>query len=109
MKRLFYLILENDSKAFSAFEEIKAHGFNGTIVSTESIKHAVDEVPEENHFFNLRNYENQKNLVGLMCMFVIDEERLEELKQIIRDYTNNFKDIKGGMFSKKIYDFEGSF
>ena len=111
MKRLFYLILENNSKATSTFEQIKSHGFNGTIVSTESLKHAVDEYfPEDDHFFNLRSYENRKQVAaGFMAMFVVDEERINELKQIVRDYTNNFKEINGGMFSKKIDDFEGSF
>jgi len=110
MKRLFYLILENNSKASSTFEQIKGHGFNGTIVSTESVKHAVDDYyPEEDHFFNLRSYVNHKQDEGFMAMFVVDEERIDELKQIVRDYTNNFKEIKGGMFSKKIDDFEGSF
>ena len=111
MKRLFYLILENENDlAFHVFETIKSKGFNGSIVSTESVKHIVDELPEDNHFFNLRQYENRTiKKEGLMCMFVVDEDKIDALKQIVRDNTNNFKTVKGGMFSKKIDDFEGSF
>ena len=30
------------------------------------------------------------------------------IKEIIRQYTNNFKDIKGFMYSRDINDYEGS-
>ena len=40
---------------------------------------------------------------------VVNEESLEPLKQCIRDHTDNFRKIKGGMFSRSISDYEGTF
>ena len=34
--------------------------------------------------------------------------RLEDLKNVIREYTSNFKEIKGFMYSRPIDDYEGS-
>lgn len=108
MKYILYLILKNTSKSYHVLEQIKSHGYNATLVSTESLRHALDEFPEENSFFTLRNYETQKFQESILCMFIEPEEKLEELKQVIRIYTNCFLDIKGGMFSKKLEDYEGT-
>lgn len=108
MKYILYLILKNTSKSYHVLEQIKSHGYNATLVSTESLRHAIDEFPEEKSFFTLRNYETQKFQESILCMFIEPEEKLEELKQIIRLYTNCFCDIKGGMFSKKLEDYEGT-
>ncbi len=108
MKRIVYLILKNNPKAFQTLEEIKKHGYNATIMNTESLRHAVDDFPEEHHFYNLRHFENQKIQEGILCLIVVGEEKLEELKSLIRLYTNDFQDIRGGMFSKKLEDYEGS-
>ena len=45
----------------------------------------------------------------LLALFVVNEESLEPLKQCIRDHTDNFRKIKGGMFSRSISDYEGTF
>ena len=108
MKRIVYLILKNNSKAFQTLEEIKSYGYNATIMNTESLRHAVDDFPEEHHFYNLRHFENHNLQEGILCLFVVSEEKLEELKRLIRTFTNDFKDIRGGMFSKKLEDYEGS-
>lgn len=108
MKRILYLILKNDSKAFQVLEEIKSHGFNGTIMNTESLRHCIEDFPEEHHFYNLRHFENQNIQEGILCLFVVGEDKLEELKRIIRECTHDFNDIRGGMFSKKLEDYEGS-
>ena len=39
---------------------------------------------------------------------LVDDNRLEDLKNVIREYTNNFKEIKGFMYSRPIDDYEGS-
>ena len=108
MKYILYLILKNTSNSYHILEQIKEHGYNATLVSTESLRHAIDEYPEEHSFFTLRNFETQKLQESILCMFIEPEEKLDELKQIIRLYTNCFNDIKGAMFSRKLEDYEGS-
>ena len=108
MKKELYLVLKNSEKVFATLEELKKEGFNATVMSTESLRHAVDYYPEEHHFFNLRQFEQKEMVQSILCLFVVEANQLETLKKVIRDYTNNFTDIKGFMYSRDINDFEGS-
>lgn len=108
MKIELTLVLETNDRAYPTLQEIKAQGFNATVVSTESLRHAVDYVPNDHHFFNLRHLEKAEQFESILCIFVVEEEKLEKLKQLIRNQTNDFKDIKGFMYSRSIENYEGS-
>jgi len=107
MKEL-YLVLKSSPAAYRTLEELKSEGFNATVLSAESLRHAVDYYPEEHHFFTLRHLEKQEMLESILVLFVLPDERIEEAKNTIRGYTNNFRDIKGFMYSRTIEDYEGS-
>ncbi len=108
MKKELCLVLKSSDRAFATLEELKKEGFNATVVSTESLRHAVDYYPEEHHFFNLRQLEQKEMLQSVLCIFIIEDKQLDTIKGIIRSFTNNFKDIKGFMYSFDINDYEGS-
>ena len=108
MKKELYLVLKTSDRAFSTLEELKKEGFNATVMSGESLRHAVDYYPEEHHFVNLRQLEQKELAQSVLCLFVVDSDKLETIKNVIRSYTNNFKDIKGFMYSRDISDYEGS-
>ena len=108
MKKTLYLVLKNSEQAYKTLQELKAQGYNATVISTESLRHAVDYHPEEHHFFNLRHLENEAMLESMLCLFVVDESEIDRIKTTIRLMTNNFKDIKGFMYSRDIEDYEGS-
>ena len=108
MKKELFLVLKSTDQAFETLLELKNEGFNATVVNTESLRKAIDYYPGEHHFFNLRHLEDREMQESVLCLFVVDEERVEQLKQIIREHTNNFKDIKGFMYSWTIEDYEGS-
>lgn len=107
-KKELFLVLENSEKAVSALEELRNSGFNATVMSTESLRHALEDSPNDHHFFNLRHLEQRDFLQSTLCLFVVDEDKVESLKQVIRNSTNNFKDTKGFMYSRDISDYEGS-
>lgn len=108
MKKELTLVLETNSHVYETLQEIKAQGYNATVVSTESLRHAVDYVPNDHHFFNLRHLEKAEQFESILCIFVVEESKLDNLKQLIRNQTNDFKDIKGFMYSRSIEDYEGS-
>ena len=108
MKKELYLVLETSDRAYETLKDLKAEGFNATVLSSESLRHAVDYYPGEHHFFNLRELEQRPLLESILCLFLVDEEKIDELKNIIRRETNNFEDIKGFMYSRSIDDYEGS-
>ena len=108
MKKELYLVIENSDTAFATLDELKKEGFNATIMSTESLRHAVDYYPGEHHFINLRHIEEKQSLESILCVFIIEEDKLNHLKEVVREYTNSFKNIKGFMYSRPINDYEGS-
>ena len=108
MKRELYLVLETTDRAYLALQQIKSEGYNATVVSTESLRHAIDYVPNDHHFFNLRHLEKESTFESILCLFVVDESKLENLKNVIRKETSDFTDIKGFMYSRTIEDYEGS-
>ena len=109
MKKELYLVLENSDTAFATLDELKKEGFNATIMSTESLRHAVDYYPEEHHFFNLRQFESMKeNAETVLCIFVLEEGKLQKAKTIIREQTNHFQDIRGFMYTQSLEDYEGN-
>lgn len=108
MKIELTLVLKSSDKAYNTLQEIRSNGYNATVITTESLRHAVDYYPGEHHFFNLRQLEKEDFLESVLCVFLVDEEKLEHLKSVIRNQTNNFKDIKGFMYSRPIDDYEGS-
>ena len=107
MKKVLYLVLENSPKAIETLEELKKEGFNATVVSTESLRHALDESPEDHHFFGLRHLEKEVSTSSL-CLFIIEEHQLPVITNVIKECTNNFKDIKGFMYSQSVDNYEGS-
>ncbi len=111
MKKVLYLILENGESALDVFESIRKQGYNGTLMHTTSLRHANDDnQPEDTHFFSLAAYERlHSHGEAMFCLFVVDDTELDELKKVIRDHTNDFKSIRGGMYSRDIEDYEGSF
>ncbi len=108
MKLELHLILESCPQAYRTLEEIKAKGFNATLLSGESLRHAVDYYPEEHHFLSLRHLEQKELLETIFVMFILDESKVGELKEIIRRDTDRFHQIKGFMYSRPIDDYEGS-
>lgn len=108
MKRALYLVLKSSPKAFETFEDLKERGFNGTAVSSESLRRAVEYYPEEHHFFNLRDLEKHDIKESIFVIFVIDEDKLEELKDVIRWDTENFTNPRGFMYSYELKDYEGN-
>ncbi|MCQ2802858.1 MAG: hypothetical protein MJ225_04245 [Bacilli bacterium] len=108
MKKALYLVLKNVDNTYEALESLKASGFNATIISSESLRHALEEENEDKHFYTLRHLDLHDIHESLFCLFVVDDNRVEELKKLIRSHTENFEKVKGFMFTSSISDYEGS-
>ncbi len=109
MKRILYLFLESGEAALEAYSSIKKSGYNGTLIESASLRHALlFSEPEDRHFFSLSAYEASLHKEeSTFAMFIVDEDKLESLKETIREHTDSFHKVKGAMFSKKIEDYEG--
>lgn len=110
MKRILFLILENGSAAIRALENIRSSGYNGTLLGGSSLRHALEgKLPEEHSFFHLAHWEAENKDESTVSMFVIDNDKVDELKKTIREHTENFQSVKGAMFTLPLEDYEGAF
>lgn len=109
MKHMLFTILEVCSKTDTLLHALSKYGVNGTIMPSTSLKHAILQGNETPTFVTLRHLMPTKFEDTTALVMIVDEEQLEDLKNEIRKISNNFKDIHGCMFSKKIDEFEGSF
>ena len=108
MKRILYLVMKSSPEAIQILDQIRLEGYNATVMSTESLRHALDDLPEERNFFTLRQAEKAKLHESILCLFIVDEDKVNHLKDVIRERTKSFNLIKGFMFSRTIEDYEGS-
>jgi len=109
---LLYVITENTENMHVMFKTLSNAGFNGTIIPTVSLRHAitndgyVDDMPI---FGNLHDVVRDKYQANTTLYIVVKENDLERAKAIIREVTENFTLTKGGMFDVELHGFEGSF
>lgn len=107
MKEL-HLVLKSGPEAVRTLEVLRHAGFNGTVIGSDSVRTALEDLPEEHHFFNLRHYEKGKASESIVCLFLLNEDKIEEAKSIIRDTTKGFTAIKGAMYTQEVDGYEGS-
>lgn len=110
MKHLLFTTLENTKETHDLIHHLSKLGYNGTVLSSSSLKHILmDEEEDVPSFFSLAHVHENKFVQNTTIYFILEEDELEEVKNEIRKATNNFTTTKGGMFATKLDSFEGSF
>ncbi len=110
MKHLLFVVLENKPETEEVIHELSNRGFNGTILSSTSVHNfMLDEEDDVPSFFSLAHISEKKFVHNTTLYFILDDEKIDEVRQIIREITGNFEKVKGGMFETPIEKFEGSF
>lgn len=110
MKHLLFVVLENKPGTRDIIHELSKRGFNGTILSSTSVHNFIlDEEEDVPSFISLAHVSENKFVHNTTLYFILEQEKMEEVQQIIREITKNFTKVKGGMFKTPIESFEGSF
>ena len=110
MKYLLFTTLENTKETYDLIHHLSKLGYNGTVLSSTSLKHILhDEDEDVPSFISLAHFHENKFVQNTTIYFILEEDELEEVKSEIRKATKDFTATKGGMFSTKIDSFEGSF
>jgi len=110
MKHLLFVILENKPETREIIHELSKQGFNGTILSSTSVHNfMLDEEDDVPSFFSLAHISENKFIHNTTLYFILEDEKIKEVQQIIREITANFTKVRGGMFKTPIESFEGSF
>lgn len=109
MKHLLFAVFENTDGTHDLIHELADQGINGTVLASTSLRHILHSIEEDRSFITLRQLEKRTFEDNTTFYTLLDEEELEKAQKIIREGTNNFKDIKGGMFVLPVEKYEGSF
>ena len=110
MKHLLFVVLENKPATSDLIHELSKKGVNGTILSSTSVHNFIlDEEEDVPSFFSLTHISENKFVHNTTLYFILEEDKIKEVQQIIRDVAKNFTIVKGGMFKTPIESFEGSF
>ncbi|MCH3977236.1 MAG: hypothetical protein LKF69_02895 [Bacilli bacterium] len=109
---LLYVISENTDNMHAMLKELSQAGFNGTIIPTASLRHAITcdtYIGDMPMFGNLNDVVHDKYQSNTTLYIVVKGSDLERAKSIVRDVTQNFTLTKGGMFDVELHGYEGSF
>ena len=110
MKHLLFMTLENTKETHDLIHNLSKIGYNGTVLSSTSLKHILqDENEDVPSFFSLAHIHENKFVQNTTIYFILEDEEVEEIKAEIRKATNNFTTTKGGMFTAPLESYEGSF
>lgn len=110
MKYLLFVVLENTKETSDLIKELSNRGINGTVMASTSLKHVFEDEREDTlSFVSLSHIDQHKLTQNTTVYFILDEKNIEEVKQIVREKTNNFTNTRGGMFTSPLSSFEGSF
>ena len=110
MKHLLFMTLENTKETHDLIHYLSKIGYNGTVLSSTSLKHILaDENEDVPSFFSLAHLHENSFVKNTTIYFILEDDELEEVKSEIRKATNNFKSTKGGMFATPLESYEGSF
>lgn len=109
MKQLLFCILDNNDKAEKFLRTLSQDGYNGTVINTTGMHHVLPDVHGHGTAISLASMVDDLPEGNLTLFIVIDETDLEKLKERIRELTNHFEDIPGGMFVLPVSFVEGNF
>ena len=110
MKHLLFTVLENNRETHDLIRELSKKGYNGTVLSSTSLKHVLEDEHEDTlSFISLSHIHENRFVQNTTIYFILEEKELEEVQTLIREFTKNFTLVKGGMFVAPIDSYEGSF
>lgn len=109
MKHLLFAVFENTDDTQDLIQELSNKGINGTVLASTSLRHILKSIEEERSFITLRQLEKHQFEDNTTFYTLLDEDELVLAQNIIRDFTNHFSKIKGGMFVLPVEKYEGSF
>ncbi len=110
MKVMLFAILDHVPATEELLRDLSKNGYNGTVIDTVGMHHVLPKFSDSKSMaVSLSNLVDDLPKGNLTIFIIIEEEKLEGLKERIRRFTNNFEDVKGGMFVLPLVSVEGTF
>ncbi|MGM9813670.1 MAG: hypothetical protein ACI32C_02000 [Candidatus Enteromonas sp.] len=108
MKQLLFCILDNNPKAAHLLRSLSKDGYNGTVMNTVGMHHVLPDIHGHGTAISLSSMVDDLPEGNITLFIIIDEDKLGGLKERIRELTNHFEDIPGGMFVLPLSSVEGN-
>lgn len=109
MKQLLFCILDNNHKVETLLRTLSKEGYNGTVMNTIGMHHVLPDVHGHGAAISLSSMVDDLPEGNITLFIIIDEDKIDTLKERIRVLTNHFQDIPGGMFVLPLTSVEGNF
>ncbi len=110
MKHLLFAVFENNKYTHDVICALTNNNINGTVIASTSLKHFLSDLEEnEIQFMTLRHLEKYSHEENTTFYTLLDEEEIDIATQLIKETTDSFSKVKGGLFVLPIERYEGSF
>lgn len=109
MKKLLFAVFENEDETVKIITRLAQNGINGNALESASLKKIYDSSLDDGSFISLRHISHSIFEDNATFFSVLDDDKLKIAEDIIREMTDSFKKIRGGMFVIPIEHIEGSF
>lgn len=109
MTYMFQVILSKNENAYALFSALRKNGIKGVVLPAQSLKSALLDNQEEPvpAFTGLRHIVEYSHDMNYLVYCIIDESRLEEVKNIVRSVTDEIKQKVGIMYAMPLAFVEG--
>ncbi len=110
MKHLLFAVFENTKYTPDIIHELAKNGINGTVLASTSLKHFLSDIEDnEINFMTLRHLEKINFEDNTTFYALLEEEQIALATTIIRNKSEKFTKVRGGMFVVPVEQYEGSF
>ncbi len=110
MKHLLFAVFENTKYTPDIINELARNGINGTVLASTSLKHFLSDLEDnEINFMTLRHLEKINFEDNTTFYALLEEKEIELATSIIRNKSEKFIKVRGGMFVLPVEQYEGSF
>lgn len=109
MYYMFQVILAKNENAYALFSALRKNDIKGFVLPAQSLRSALLDNPDEEipPFAGLRQVVEYPHDMNYVVSCIIDESKLEEVKNIVRKVTDEIKHKVGIMFAVPLAFAEG--
>ena len=113
MKHLLFAVFETNQYTRNVVNKLAENNINGTVLASTSLKHFMNELGDSDiNFISLRHLSNLEKVnfeENTTFYALLEEEEIDSATAIIREETERFSKVRGGMFVLPVERYEGSF
>ena len=109
MKVMLYVVLDHVAETEQLLRTLSKKGYNGTVIPTTGLHHVLPKFSDGSTAISLATMVDDLPEGNITLFMIIDDDKVDALKDEIRKATHDFTYVAGGMFVLPLISWEGSF